>query len=402
MDDLFKQFRKSLEGRPEPKFDKLDWQNLEKQLGPQPEKRRMAFAWWWLAVPFMLLSLGSNVLFFNALQETQKKVFMLEMRRDTVYLTKTVFQTDTVFQTKLVRETIVRYLPPVFAASTSLKAEKPFEIPKDTALGQKNFTVAKDGGNTPKSGSSPSEFLPPAAARLPLRWGKLRFQRSMEGPKGIALELVKKKRGRTIQQQLYLMRPKDFQLAAKSGPAFPFSKGLERRSGYLLGIEASTGFSPNLRLWGEATWFNIRFLSRRMDENLGVPVIDAPTDDFTFLQAETRQPMIQYALGMQYIFRAKKHLRPSLGIGYGAVSVLPYDISYEFVDHTLGTEWNIDVPINHAALVKDFFLARASIEGKLNKRLSWQIGTAYRSILNERGFATPQIFELHGGLKFGF
>ena len=84
-------------------------------------------------------------------------------------------------------------------------------------------------------------------------------------------------------------RPKGFLVGINGGWASPFNNNLEGKQGYTLGLHTAISFSPNLQMWLDASLINTEFSVEKMDAALGVPSIQPPSDDLTFVKAEVNQ-----------------------------------------------------------------------------------------------------------------
>ena len=436
MDDLFNQFRKNLEGRPEPRFDKRDWQNLEKQLGPSPEKRRGAFSWWF-ALPLLLLMTGSNAFFFWQWKKTEKQVSTLEIRRDTIYHTQVIHTTDTIYRTRVIRERVLEYqnsyahgaveayeqsgnlensqqsrLSGENSEQSSINTALQPRVPADKGLPAVQKT-AQPGATDVLNRDSSSEqawalqrnFNNQVLATLPNRSIRpvIYHQPKLSFP-NFPLDIPAIQKKKTLMAHLYQARPKGFLLGVSGGLAFPFGKGLESKTGNIAGIHAAIEFSPRLRLWGEAAYLKSTFITKRMGDDIGVPIEVPPSAEYTFLQAEVPQPYLQYALGMQYLFRAKHKLKPFVGIGMGAISLQPYDVTYEFKNTSLDIEWNLDKTINGRAqgLITNFLVLPFGLEYKLSRHWNMQVQATYRYNWKVVGLQLPSMLGLHGGINYKF
>jgi hypothetical protein len=168
-----------------------------------------------------------------------------------------------------------------------------------------------------------------------------------------------------------------------------------------VGLEAAVGFSPNLLFWLDANYFNVEFESNRMDESIGVPVVN-PSGEFHFVKAEVPQPSLQYSAGLQYLFNAGGKWKPFVGLGYGAVSLLPYDVLYEFEDQASGVEWIFEQGVNRGELMGGFVVVRAGLEYEISKRWHLLLRANYRTRWNETGFQVAKMLGIQSGVKFHF
>ncbi len=412
MEDFFKQFRKNLEQRAEPAFEERDWLDLQKHLDRADDKRPAGFAWWLLAIPALLILGTSNFLFYVKIQQANQKISLLETRKDTVFHTRVVYIKDTVYQIQVIRENQENGLYAgitAFPNSYSAQMRSGRELfPSDHQLqttlpdpyrleGRINTLdhTAQDTVITKKQAANenikalPTIGLSPFPASLPV------LPEIDVAPRDI-------QRKKTFRQLIHPVRPKTFQFGITGGWAFPFNKGLSGQKGYSAGIEAIIGFSPNLGIWVDAAYQNVRFETDEMDEAKGIPVVSPPSDAFIFVKAEVPQPSFQFSIGMQYIFQGKNLVKPYIGAGYSAVALLPYEVIYEFKDETLGIEWNYDKEIIRHKLLNNFLVFQGGLEYRLLKQWNAKIQANYRFNLGETGFFTPKMFGIQGGFYHSF
>lgn len=446
MEDFFKQFKGNLEHRPEPAFEEQDWQALQKRLDQTGKKRPAAgFAWWWLALPAVLMLLASNTVLFMKWKKMEQKVAALDIRRDTVFHTQVIHITDTIYRTRVVRERVVEYQTADYAASGAGATQGRPGTPR--ALLQPNLLFSGNhlaypagffpsghstGAGQSRSGTAgalfqprsllfsgnqspyPVGFFPPglgsdlssaenSRAAVELAHLKPRTWHSpWPLPPVISAEPPIIKRKKSLRHLLYPLRPKEFEVGVAGGWAHPFSQGLDKQTGCSAGLRAAVGFSPRLRLWADATYLKVRFETDRMDPAIGVPPVQPPSDDFKFQKAEVPQPSLQYSAGLQYLFRAHRPLKPYIGLGYGAVMLLPYEVTYVFENKQLGIEWNLDTEIDRRELATNFLLLRGGFEYPLAQRWTTRLEANYRTNWRKTGFHAPQMLGIQAGLSHHF
>lgn len=398
MENFFKQFRDNLERRPQPAFEERDWRGLEKRLEQQGEKRPAALAWWWLVWPFLLLSLGANGLLYSKLKISRQQVAVREIQRDTVFQTQVMLMRDTVYQIRVVEVRRSGDIPmyPAFSQKTSDKSDNPGQFSESRLLVETpDNTQPYLSESLPTASETPSTLptlLPSTLHPLP----------SAPSLPEIPIEPVVSKQKKTLQYHLYVLRPKGFQLGVAGGWAYPFSEGLAKQGGYSAGLEAGVEFTPNLRLWAGATYFNVRYVADRMGDDIGIPPVAPPSDDFTFVEAEAPQPSLEYMLGMQYVFNIPHTFRPFLGVGYGAVSLLPYEVVYDFENQPLGIEWSFEKTVSRNEFLTNMLLLRAGFEFKMSKNWNWLLRANYRTQLGKTGFQSPDMLGIQAGLTHRF
>ena len=432
MEDLFKQFRENLESRPEPAFESRDWQDMQARLDRNGLNRPPAFAWWWMTVPFMLLLTGSNAFFFWQWKKATQPVSNLEIRHDTVFHTQVIYTNDTVYRTRVLRERVVEYQTSYVHGRPGLLGQgidtgslgqggvltknrvlqkSNLPMPQNGQTGQ-GFTDIQSGkstnvdlANMPLTGQTISAEQPIVQNTAPLPINEINRVVYHHKPLNLTHREVlipAKKYKKTLSDHLYTARPKGYQLGVSGGLAYPFGSGVDFKSGYSAGLHTAVEFSPSLRLWADAAYYKTLFLTDRMGDDIGVPIEGPPSNEYLFLQAEVPQPFLQYSAGMQYLFRSQHRLKPFVGIGLGAISLLPYDVIYEFENTTLNVEWDLDRPVQRQGLITNFLVLPVGLEYGFSKHWIGQIQAIYRFNWKGTGLQSPNMLGIQGGLNYRF
>ncbi|MCB0574940.1 MAG: hypothetical protein KDC61_10290 [Saprospiraceae bacterium] len=373
MDKWLKQFRDNLARRPEPAFEAQDWQDMQRRLDRQDDKKPPVVAWVLLPWLLLLLSSGLNVFFYTTRQAPRENAKQADARTDSIVRTRIVYRTDTVYKTRIIKEKSA--LPASLNVARNELYAGHLSFTKSAVAINDTATDSPRGANTPAvTGDTTSlDFL--AAPLPPISHVQPEIFRKSTPPFAVA-EPATIKRKKTLRQHLYKARPDAFRLGISGGTAMPFSKNLSRQSGYLLGLQAEIDYAA-WRVWADAHYYNTRFEANRMDEAIGVPPVAPPSDDFEFNKAEIPQPFMQYSIGLQYMFNHTRRFKPMLGIGYGLRVVMPYEIVYEFGNKALGIEWTIDQRISPAKKTGSMALFRTGLEYEFGKRWHGGLLTQY-------------------------
>ena len=174
-------------------------------------------------------------------------------------------------------------------------------------------------------------------------------------------------RADALGQRLDVLRPKDYSLGISAGLLFPFGDGLSHPSGFKWGLTGALFFSPNISLWADAHYAQISYNVDKMSDAIGVPIVPPPSSQFNFNRAIIKQPTIQYMAGIRYRFDSPKRWQPYIGLGFGAVTLLPYEVAYEFKNSPLGTVWDVDLKVKRQGTQWGFLLFDAGFEKRLSK-----------------------------------
>ena len=426
MDNFFKQFQDNLENRPQPPFEEKDWLALEKQLPPQHRKRPLSTLLFWTLAPLLLLSLGANWFFYHKMKNTEQQMALFNngietvksktivLQTDTIYKFQTIIERDTIYKTRILRETVVTYLPytpdnfqknntvntPLNSinntVNTPLNSIDTTENIVNEQLKNNAFSVnLKDHSNDNSLIFKELEKL----NTIPMSPLKLKKQDKLLALGNFP---IIKNEHKTLGQRLEVLRPKDYSLGVSAGLSFPFGDGLSQSSGYSVGLNGAMFFSPNISIWADAQYLQLSYKVDKMSDAIGVPIVPPPSSLFNFNRAIIKQPTIQYIVGLRYRFDSPKRWQPYLGVGFGAVTSLPYEVGYEFKNNSLGTVWDVDLKVQKKGTQWGFLLFDAGFEKRLSKQYRWKIGADYRVNLSANGLQSQRILGIKSGISFDF
>jgi len=400
MEDFFRQFRTNWQNRPDPIFDEKDWEALQKNLDRQAPRRGLAvLPWWKFGVPLVLFLAASNVAFFWEWKQSQQKLAAVEKQRDTVWMTRIEYQTDTIFREQASLEKASWFLPQSLPGTFDYAGRPMFTMPLASNLAT-NLEESRSGNTVKKEVQSSAYWSDLESLPIPFFLSFAAKEPGLQTPAWVLLPASKHKK--SLKQTLYALRPKAFAAGIEGGWAYPMQKGVQSQSGYSAGITASLGFSKNIWLWANAGYFNIHFRADRMGDDIGIPVVQAPSDDFSFQEAEASLPALQYGVGFDYHFQTAHRFKPLIGAGIGQISGIPYEITYDFVKASEGIEWSIDKQVTPQGRMPGFLLARTGFDYEIFRRWHWQMMASYRTSLNKTSRYFPQIWDLQTGLLYHF
>ncbi|MFM9948549.1 MAG: hypothetical protein ACKV1O_11480 [Saprospiraceae bacterium] len=420
MEDFFKQFRTNWQNRPDPSFDEKDWEALQKDLDRQTSRRRLAvFPWWKFGVPLVLLLAASNLAFFMEWKQLRQTLNSIEKQRDTIWMTCVEYRADTIFRDREDLDKASNFWPNRLSGNPAYAGLQEFEMP--WASGQKGIHLlsqfdatttfvpaplaadpeAPPGEKTIEKEVQPNSFWADLELlTLPVFPALTTKEPGLPAPVFLPLSVSKHKK--SLKQTLYTLRPKAFAAGIEGGWTYPMQKGVQSQSGYSAGISASIGFSKNIWLWANAGYFNIHFRAGRMGDDIGIPLVPAPSDDFSFQEAEASLPALQYGVGFDYHFRAAKRFKPLVGAGIGQISGIPYEVTYDFIKVSEGIEWSIDKQVTPQGRMPGFLFARTGFDYEIFGRWHWQMMASYRASLNQTARYFPQVWGLQTGLLYHF
>ena len=211
-----------------------------------------------------------------------------------------------------------------------------------------------------------------------------------------------KRRKKSFVQQLNQLRPIGFMGGISLGLTHLFNDLDINHPSWSAGIQGAVIFSPKLRLWLEANYTRNHFEVFRMNDNIGIPVVPPPSDDFVFAVAEAEIPAFLIGGGMEYMISPQRKWSPYLGVGYGIATVQPYEITYDFEDQAASIEWNFEKRVNQSATLYDFLILKTGMETRLNNNWVAQIGINFQTNWNDRGRQWRNLFQLQGKVLYEF
>jgi len=453
-EDFYKSIKENLENRQEPSFREEAWEAMEQQL-IEAEQLETTSVWTGrLALPLLLLLLGmagSNFWFYQQLHKVKNN--LLYVQTDTIYKSQVIIQTDTIYQTKLIEEIVtvntnilsppsvenqgisnfqnisdkisssingtdiqnhITYFNKQFQQqATQYSIASPYWKNRSTInpISSNNWNVLNGViSNSLITNTKPieeetivyndlnSSTFP--VIHLPLLSQPFFTSNLNNTPIDIELPFVKQQK--TLQQRMYQIRPKTFHLGLLGGVAITDHKDLEHKGGYTFGLNATIGFTSNFRLWSEASFTELEYSSIIIDPALGIPSIDLPKDNFVFQFAEVNQPAYQFGAGFQYLLNARKKWKPYVGIGYGVVALVPYEVAYEFTDLNSNVDLILEQDVKRKKLLKDHIMLKTGLEYDFTKRWAFQLDGMYRKGNENMGLSSPNVWSVRSGLIYKF
>lgn len=446
-DDFFKSLKDNLDNRPEPTFKKDAWTRMQEKLEASkqvPTQSKNQTQWW---LPLLLLLVfglaGSNIWMYRQLKLTNNQQVLVQ--RDTIYSSKVIVQIDTIYKTKIIRETTVDnpvkqatannyspfFNPNIFSApnfsekhfpsgannssiSSSLAyMQSPYIGIGSTIPNLSDYLLQKDNANNKnglnslvnKSDNQVQDKIEtnfdlnqPLQNIISLQPNLIEWQNNYSLPE---IEIPIKKR-KNIQQHIYQMRPRTFSLGVKGGYATVVNSQLDNFKGRTYGLNAAIGFSKNFKLWADASFLELIYQSKQIDETLGIPDITPANDNYIFVKAEVPQPAYQFSTGLQYMWNSSGKWKSYLGVGYGVISLVPYEVDYEFNDPSTNIDLTLEQGVNRSELIKGQILFKGGINYQVYKNWSLQVEGMYRMSNRKEGISSPNILGIRTGLSYQF
>ena len=431
MDNFFDDLKNNLDHRPEPEFEESAWLAMQEKMQPQKEPKRYVDAWWlsWLLLPLIFAS--SYFYFQMEKAETTINEMKVQILRDTIYTTRTIFVRDTIFQND----------PTIVSESTNSSAQfissNPLTPFSQSPFFNKNYSTNNfayfnnissadagvlnspnpswllatrinsnvDSNNESSSDDTKETFSSNLKVALLSSLEIGLVEPNQQFPIELNLQevvILKKNNWRKRWVQITnTMRPKSFHLGFGVGYIYPTNENLSNRSGYALNLQGVVGFNKNLRMWLDFSYQQLHLEADNLEEEFGIPNIPLPNDDYTFEKATTDQPLLQYSVGMQYLFNTNKKVRPYLGIGFSIISPQPYEVEYEYEDLA---ENEIIIPKDYSTqgIQSNQWILNAGMEYQFGKKWSGQLEGFYRASWEGENNITPNILGINTRLLYKF
>ncbi len=421
MDNFLKQFRDNLDNQPEPRFEEKDWQALAKRLPAQKDKRPLSILLLWGLLPLFLLSMGSNAFLYQKMNNAQQQTDLINSRLDSVWHKTIVYQTDTIYRIRTIVEhdTFYKYnhLKETNLANLNSNLDGMQKQNSNNLIFNNKQNSINLNFNSIKNNTKDNKQ---DAVLLNLKDNKndsALFLFNLEKLKLISIPFLKLNKiyqepeigdlpivlntHKTLQQRIAVLKPKSYSLGASAGLTYPLGTGLSQPSGYLIGANGAMSFSPNISAWADIQYQQLVYNVGKMSDAIGVPVMSPPNNQFGFSLATLKKPSVQYVAGLRYYFDHKKHWQPYLGVGFGATTLLPYEVGYEFKNNALGTVWDIDLKVKQQGTQFGFLLLDGGIEKRLSNQYRWQLGASYRLKLAS-DVQKYRVLSLRTGILFDF
>ena len=403
MERFYQQIRDNLIQRPAPAFEEAAWQDLERRWPRVESGSHSAFSWRWLAIGLLLLlSMGLNFLLLMQKNRQGESIPQQGVQLDTIYRHRTIVQIDTIYQSKVVYQWLAYKGP----------SPTPEQLPPGPGYSFRQNSVWPAKHRMPTSGHAvetagklPSDHYSLPALKVPALLAETRITPAFEASDtSIApLRLLPvASPNRPMRQLFELLRPKRYQLRLGGGWSKPFHKDHNRTNGVVLGLEGALSMSDQLQLWASVSYNRLQYETNSMDDALGVPWMEPPSDDLQFSKAEMLQPSFQYAGGLQWTFSSRSAWRPLLGVGLAGVSIMAHEINYEFVNKDLDIEWLTQIDAPESKFRSNYLLLRAGVSHGLSKDLSWQLTADFRRSWRNLGVKRRDLLTLQTGFSYQF
>lgn len=423
--DLLKEKMAAL--RPSEKYRDDDWMALADRLNmalpEQSHKRRRA-----LVLPLLLFAalLSSNAVWWqrhqqdqNMLHRLEAQVVGLQMSVGALEAARPVLRTDTIWQTVYVRE--IGNMGFMLSGSQQFTTQQlqlaqnglhpimNVVLPSSKTEGNSSATVTAEIDNHTRS---KSHALDSAArmADLPLletrELALLKLSNPTISPidNSVAQPLEEGKPIKPFGQNLLdALFPKYFKVGANIGWLYARSPGLMHEGGFSYGVAGLIGLS---RHWGLTVQYNagqLHYKSHDPAAILGTHVLPPPDYGHHLTEMDvTGQKIRQFDLGLRYTFSQPGKLRPFVGLGWGGMTVLPYEVDYETQHEPTGAIQKSVFSVNERTQFPNMVRVGAGLEIPLSSCFDLTLEGFYLRQWKKPSGIAPDLMGIRGGVNWLF
>ena len=430
MDKFLRSIKQNLERRQGPPFREEAWLSMQEKLQNPDRDPKKRFGFFWL-LPFLFLgllgSMALNYWFYRQGKISKEHLVenTLTIQKDTIYQTNVIIQTDTIYRDRVIykyNNNTTNKASTLLAALLSdadlKKWKKNFEASNSPASQfldfdtQKKDYIAYHLNQTLENQDFRIKEKFTGIDLANARLQDLQLLDLKEFPlKDDLDDLVmkdipqKKQKKLNLQRLVYRMKPKSFFAGANIARVLPADKDINKqlKEHYLLSysLAAELAYNDRFRLFGEANYLSFEFQSKTMADIFGAPPIRPPNDDFVFDYVEVPLSMFQYTLGLKYFLRPKKQLKPFMAAGVSAITILPYELTYEFKNEK-GFESYIDKEDRGKEFHTNYLFLKTGFEMNVYRNWNWQVDLWYRRKVGQQPKHTFNVLGLNTGLIYQF
>jgi hypothetical protein len=105
---------------------------------------------------------------------------------------------------------------------------------------------------------------------------------------------------------------------------------------------------------------------------------------------------------MKYLMNVRKKLQPFVYAGFGAASIFPYRVYYDFKNAVTESEVQMDDEIGSTDFISGFGMAGAGLSYRMSSHVSLQLDGFYRSQLRKSSLSNPDLAGLRSTLTYQF
>lgn len=432
MDEFFDQLKQNLESRPSPAYKSGSWERMEQKLRQAQRRDRALLPWWWIAAGVvLLLALGAgNIIQAGQLSKAREQLGSEQqtenLRVDTIYRERIVVQRDTILidreSTWLEQTALANRAYESTNEQSNPRASTDDVAPELPARMDVPVTTLNmdQSGNSRDIMSDPTTDKQEGQLNTSNRSGNaVPEQRtiwafgSLQGKGWTSLLLPKRdvpvhappfgqgivvKKKRSLRE---FLRPDAFEVGAYLESNTTLLSDVVSQGGYGTGAELTLYFSPRWQVWAGYHYMQLRYRALQMGDDVGIPVVSSPLENFEFTETDVTIPAWQLNAGVTYQFRLDQY-RPYLGIGISTSHILERALIYRFEDADLDLDLSIRYEIPGNEFAQEQLLMRAGLDYVIGRHWSLNIEGSYRTAVDSDSDRTLNILGIRSGLYYIF
>ena len=426
MDKFLQSIKENLERRKAPSFKEDAWQRMQEKLENPNGNSKRRFGFFWL-LPFLFLgllgSMALNYWFYQNGNEKNKFVEnTLTIQTDTIYQTNVIYQTDTIYRDRVIynnKVTTKRSSALASLFNDFKKLENDFKQSRYASNQFLNFDSQKKNyiayhlnqtlENQDIRIKDKFTGIDLANARLQnLQLVDLNEFPLKDDLDGLAMDDIPQEKHRelSLQRMIYRMQPKAFFVGANIGKPYPLDRELnnqlyDEEEDFTYGLTFDLAYSEQFRIFGDVSYLYLNYKSRSMGQIFGATTISPPSDNFIFEYVEVQLPILQYSLGLKYLWRPKKQFRPYMAAGISALTILPYELKYEFKDGR-GREHYVKNEYEGKEFHANYLFLKTGVEMNIYHNWHWQFDVWYRGKVGQAQKHTFNVMGFKTGIMYQF
>ncbi|MFN0175473.1 MAG: hypothetical protein ACKVU0_12545 [Saprospiraceae bacterium] len=199
------------------------------------------------------------------------------------------------------------------------------------------------------------------------------------------------------------LRPKFFKLGGNIGLIYPNSTGVMHEGGFSYGLQGQVGLS---RHWSLTAAFNAQKFHYKAHDPaaiLGAPELPTPGHGQHILEIDvTGQRIQQFDFGLRYTLSKPGKLRPFIGLGWGGLSLMPYDLEYEIQEEIHGTIQKAVFSISERTRLRNILRFGTGLQIPLSPRFDLTLEGFYIRQWKKPSGIAPDFFGVQGGVQWLF
>lgn len=197
--------------------------------------------------------------------------------------------------------------------------------------------------------------------------------------------------------------PKFFKLGGNIGLIYPNSAGLMHEGGFSYGLQAQVGLS---RHWSLTAAFNAQQFHYKAHDRaalLAAPALPNPGHGQHILEIDVNgQRTQQFDFGLRYTFSKTDKPRLFIGLSWGGLLLMPYDVEYEIQEELNGTIQKVVYSISERTHLRNILRFGTGLQIPLSSRSDLTLEGFYTRRWKKPSGVAPDFFGVQGGVHWCF